>query len=851
MNVFDLAAKITLDTKGYETGLSKASGLASSAASKIGGGLKTAAKIGAGALTAATGAVAAMAGSSVKTGMQFDKSMSQVAATMGTTVDKIQNLRDFAQKMGSTTKFTASESAEALNYMALAGYDAQMSMKMLPNVLNLAAAGDMELATASDMVTDAQSALGLSAKKTTKMVNQMAKTSSKTNTSVSQLGSAILAIGGTARSLKGGTKELNASLGILADNGIKGAEGGIKLRNIMMSLTPKSSDAAEAMEALGMKAYDADGKMRSLDEIFGDLNKSLGKMTDEQRTNKLAMIFNKQDLKAVNALLNTNKDRWDEVYKSIDGAQGAAEKMAKTQLDNLSGDVTIFKSALDGAKLAISDGLTPNLREFVQFGTKGITKLTKVFQKSGLNAAMQEFGTFISEGITKLVEKVPDMVKQGAGLLEGIANGIVKNKKSIGNALSKVVSAIADVLPNMVGSIVDLITALIDELAKNSGKIIDKIIGAIKKLIDKLLETGKDGKSRIEKIINSIFDLVVNSVTALANKLPELTPKIVNLITELLKSIFKNANKITSGLSTIISDIIESITNGISQLISDAPELLSDLVTALAKSLPELLKAGIQGTIALFTSVVQLIPELLKLPVTLTTSLLSGLSDAWADQNLSGDAKKNFKKYLKGIFGTGTDEVASETEEHAKEQFGGTFGKMSANITEGSLALGTEAYKGTYAIGGRLTSGFIDGQPKSFSEGWATPMYTQVKTAINNVAYIVYLGTTQIWEKIIAFFNEHSLKDVGQNLGLQLADGIIEGLKAGLANIASGGLAGLLQSITAPTVPQTTTNNSRAVNVKIEINNPSVRSNNDIQSIAEAVNNSLGSLFRQREVAYG
>lgn len=159
---------------------------------------------------------------SIAAGMNFDSSMSQVAATMGKTTAEVQDLREYAQKMGAETVFSATESAQALNYMALAGYDAEKSMSMLPNVLNLAASGGMQLATASDMITDTQSALGLSMEETTELVNKMAKTASSSNTSVSQLGEAMLTIGGSAKKLAGGTTELTTILGILADNGMKG-----------------------------------------------------------------------------------------------------------------------------------------------------------------------------------------------------------------------------------------------------------------------------------------------------------------------------------------------------------------------------------------------------------------------------------------------------------------------------------------------------------------------------------------------------------------------------------------------------------------------------------------------------
>ncbi|MBR3241019.1 MAG: phage tail tape measure protein, partial [Oscillospiraceae bacterium] len=251
---------------------------------KVGAAAIEIAKVGAAAIAAATAAAAGFAAEAVKVGMGFDSSMSQVAATMGYSVEQLntegseaqktfQQLRDFAQEMGASTAFSASEAADALNYMALAGYDADTSMQMLPNVLNLAAAGGMELAAASDMITDSQSALGLTIEETSSLVDMMARTSSKSNTSVAQLGEAILTVGGTAKTMHGGliemadgtqvlydgTTELNAALGILADNGTKGAEGGTKLRNILLSLQAPTDKAAEMLNALGVKSFDAEG----------------------------------------------------------------------------------------------------------------------------------------------------------------------------------------------------------------------------------------------------------------------------------------------------------------------------------------------------------------------------------------------------------------------------------------------------------------------------------------------------------------------------------------------------------------------------------------------------------------
>ena len=270
MSVLDLVAKITLDTTEYDKGLDNSKSKAGSFGESIKSGFGKVAGLATKAIAGASAAVVGFGATSVKTGMTFDSAMSQVAATMGKSMSDMENevgtvdlawgtfsgnLRDYAQEMGAHTAFSATQAAEALNYMALAGYDTNESMAMLPNVLNLAAAGAMDLGTASDMVTDAQSALGL--------------TMAETNTFVSQLGSAILTIGATARSVKGGTAELNQVLGIMADNSIKGAEGGTHLRNMILSLQTPTKDGTEALAALGLSyadMYDEAGNLQTWSE---------------------------------------------------------------------------------------------------------------------------------------------------------------------------------------------------------------------------------------------------------------------------------------------------------------------------------------------------------------------------------------------------------------------------------------------------------------------------------------------------------------------------------------------------------------------------------------------------------
>lgn len=372
MDVFDLTAKLTLDSSEFDAGLNRAGQSADKLGKSTWDTDKAMSRLTVASAAAAT-AVVAFGAASVKTGMKFDSSMSQVAATMGVTVDEIGELRDFAMEMGKTTAFSATQAADALNYMALAGYDAQTSMEMLPNVLNLAAAGGIDLAYASDMITDSQSALGLSLDETNALVDQMAMAASKSNTSVAQLGEAILTVGGTAKSLSGGTTELAAALGILADNGIKGAEGGTALRNVLLGI--QSDKFEKTFGELGVSAYDAGGNLRELSDILDEMNAAMEGMTDEQKTDLINKTFNRQDLKSVNALLATSTDRWNELTGAIENSAGAAEQMADTQLDNLAGDVTLLKSAFEGLQIEVSDKLTPVLR----VGVQGLTELISNF----------------------------------------------------------------------------------------------------------------------------------------------------------------------------------------------------------------------------------------------------------------------------------------------------------------------------------------------------------------------------------------------------------------------------------------------------------------------------------------
>jgi len=544
------------------------------------------------AFIAAGKAAVGFASDAVQTGMTFDSAMSQVAATMGTTVDQIQDLRDFAQEMGAKTAFSATQAAEALNYMALAGYDAETSMNMLPNVLNLAAAGGIDLAYASDMVTDASSALGLSLDETSALVDKMAAASSKSNTSVEQLGEAILTVGGTAKMLSGGTTELSTALGVLADNGIKGSEGGTALRNMILSLSAPTDKAGDAIEALGLQVFDAEGKMRPLNDIFLDLGDTLDSMTDQERTEVLNTIFNKVDLKSVNAMLGTSAERFDELAAAIDNSAGAAEQMANTQLDNLQGDLTLMQSALEGVKIAISDALTPAMREFVQMGTEGLSEVATALQEGDWEGAVQAVADFAQNALQKLLEMAPQALDAGMEVFMSLVDGLVQSLPKLipvaSQLIQKLVSGLLSFLPQLAPAAVQIVVMLAQMLADNMPTIIDTAVQVIMTLAEGLIDAAPQLIDAAIKIVTSLAEYIMDHGPEILEKGGELLGKLIEGIVAAIPKLIACAMKLNESIKQTIMNtdwlqLGKDILMGIVRGVEAAASYLWDAITNIAR----------------------------------------------------------------------------------------------------------------------------------------------------------------------------------------------------------------------------------------------------------------------------
>lgn len=632
----------------------------STAASKMTGTVANATKKTAkvlGGITAATSAAtAAIGAAAVNVGSEFEKSMSQVSATMLLDKETEKGKKDYkileeaARECGRNTAFSASQASDALNYLALAGYNAKDAAKTLPTVLNLAGAGGMELADASNMITDAMSALGKTVKaeglNVEGFADKMAMTASKSNTSVAELGSAILQIGGTANTLSGGTTELNTALGLLADNGIHAAEGGTKLRNMIKSLTSPTDKASKMLEKLGISAEDSKGNMRPLKDIMGDFGKEVGSMGKVEKNATLAKIFNAQDLKAVNALIDTSGKRWDELSKAIDDSKGACEDMYKTQEDNLKGDLKQLSAAMEDLGISIYKDVGGPLRDTVQFATKMVGKLSKAYDKGGMSGMIKTFGTVAAEGIASAAKAAPKAIRVGTQMLQSLAKGIEKNKKEIFKSFINVVAELGkgtlQVAPQFLSIGASLITELGKEIVKKAPemitigtKVIENIVAGISTMLPQLFETGANimvylaGKitQYLPKLIEIGSKILLYIANGFVQQLPQLAQAAMMLIQSLISMIQSNLPNLMNAGIDILNYLVLGIKNNLPNLIATAMEALVTFSGSLRNYAGKLVDVGLKLIMTLADSFIANIPVFIRTIPTIIINLCGIIND--------------------------------------------------------------------------------------------------------------------------------------------------------------------------------------------------------------------------------
>lgn len=320
----------------------------------------------------------------LKTAANFESAMSKVSAISGATGIDLDNLNKKAQEMGAKTKFSATESAEAFTYMAMAGWKTEEMLQGIDGIMSLAAADGLDLATTSDIVTDALTAFGLSAKDSGHFADVLAKASSNANTNVSMLGESFKYAAPVAGALGYSAEDTAIALGLMANAGIKSSQAGTALRSSLSRLVKPTNEVQSAMDRYQISITNSDGSMKSLGTVMDDLRSKLGNLTEAEQAQAAAQIFGQEAMSGMLAIINASQSDYNKLTVAIKNADGAANKMADTMLDNLSGNVTILKSSLEGLGIELGNILIPKIKQ----GVSWVQKATNYIQK--LNTKQKE-----------------------------------------------------------------------------------------------------------------------------------------------------------------------------------------------------------------------------------------------------------------------------------------------------------------------------------------------------------------------------------------------------------------------------------------------------------------------------
>lgn len=422
--------------KGAQNGLS---GLG--AAGKIGG---AAVKATAATITTAGAAIGAVGAYSANVGKDFESAMSSVAATADASAEEYTKLENAAREMGRTTSKTAAESANALEYMSLAGWDVDKSISALPSVLRLSEASGMDLARCSDLVTDSMSALGDVAGELPDYLDVVAKSQNKSNQSAEQLMEAYLNVGGTMKDLGVPIEESAAALGVMANRGRKGGEAGQALSAIMANLTTGTGQAGKMMQKLGISAFDSEGNFIGLQNTLKTVNEATKNLSDEERNAALAALGGKQHVKDLNKLLDglnaTNKEgvsEWDALTGQLNNCNRALEKMAGTKIDNLEGDMAILESATQDFGISVYKNMQEPLRGLAQYGTQQMGVLSEALESGGFSGLASALGDVAADGLVQIADHAPEFIEMASTLVDSLISGIENNEDAIGDSLEK------------------------------------------------------------------------------------------------------------------------------------------------------------------------------------------------------------------------------------------------------------------------------------------------------------------------------------------------------------------------------------------------------------------------------
>lgn len=395
---------------------------------------KAAFKAVAAAATTAATAVTAVTAASVSVGSSFEAQMSTVQAISGASRKDFEKLNDLAKELGASTQFTATEAGQAMEYMAMAGWKTEDMLQGMQGVLNLAASSGEDLATTSDIVTDAMTALGMKADEVEHFADVLAAAATNSNTNVSMMGETFQYAASLAGAMNYSIEDVAIAIGLMANSGIKASDAGTALRKIFAETTEGAQVSGKELGNYTIKTQNADGSMRDLKSVIEDLRMAFSKMTEAEKVANAEAIAGKTAMSGLLAIVNASETDYEKLEGAIYNCTGAAEKMADIRLDNLKGDLTIAQSAAEGLGIQIYEGINEPMRAVVQSATELIGEIGENLADSGFLEDITKKVPTVKREIKELGESISDFSKpflavggwllDNPGLIEGTIVGI-------------------------------------------------------------------------------------------------------------------------------------------------------------------------------------------------------------------------------------------------------------------------------------------------------------------------------------------------------------------------------------------------------------------------------------------
>lgn len=578
------------------------------------------ANVGKGLTTAVTLPIAGIAGAAIKTAADYESAMSNVKAITGATGNDFKKLEQLGKDLGASTAWSAKEVAGAMQYTGMAGWTAKENVEGLKGILDLSSASGTDLARTSDIMTDAISAFGDTAADSAKYADVMTKACTSANVSVDTLGESYKYCGAISGTMGYSIEEMTTSLAAMGNMGIKGSQAGTTLKNAISNMAAPTKAMKGAMDDLGISITNQDGSMKSWDSVIGNLKKSFGGLTQDQQAAYAKTLFGKESMAGMLAIINTSTEDYNVLGDAIKNSGGAAEEAANTQLNNLNGQLTLLKSALEGAAITIGDKLTPYLKQ----GVGWVQKATDWFNSlsdAQINSIMKFAGIAAAIGPAILVF---------GKIVKGVGGAV-----SMFSKITKVVAnfgGIMGVITSPAGIVIGILAAIVV-----AGVLVYKNWDKVKAMAVKLGQTIKRVflKSGID--VNKLKDTFLNMKANVQSAIENLKP-VISKIIEFLKPVIKFMKDVfMAGVKITFSKIIGFI----SGFVDGATTYIDGIITAF-KGVTQFLngvftgdwKKAFNGLKTFFKGWGEAVLGLLKMPINGFVGLVNGAIEAINNINI-------------------------------------------------------------------------------------------------------------------------------------------------------------------------------------------------------------------------